>query len=55
MEYKKRRKKLMDGVHWKVLFYVGLGILAGLVLNNTISGFANPILGAAKISVSLAG
>lgn len=43
----------MDSTHFKVFLWVGLGVLAGLVLNSTISGFLDPILSPAKISVAL--
>jgi hypothetical protein len=42
-------------MNWKVLFYLGLGVFAAIALNNTIAGFANPLLSSLKLSVSLNG
>ncbi len=38
----------------KTMLWVGLGVLAGLVLNSTIAGFVDPILANVKLSVALA-
>jgi hypothetical protein len=40
-------------MNWKVMFYIGLGVLAAFALNNTIAGFVNPLLTPVKLSVSL--
>jgi hypothetical protein len=42
-------------MQWKVMFYIGVGIVLAIALNNTIAGFVNPILAPAKLSVSLSG
>lgn len=42
-------------MNWKVLLWLGIGIFAAIALNNTIAGFANPVLSPLKLSVSLNG
>jgi hypothetical protein len=42
-------------MHWKTALYLGLGVALGLALNNTISGFVNPVLAQAKLSVAVNG
>lgn len=40
-------------MNWKVVFWLGVGVFAALALNNTISGFVNPLLTPLKLSVSV--
>lgn len=40
-------------MQWKVMFYIGVGVVLAIALNNTIAGFVNPILSPVKLSVSL--
>lgn len=42
-------------MHLKTALYLGLGVFAGLALNNTIAGFINPILASVKLSVAVSG
>jgi hypothetical protein len=40
-------------MHWKTAMYLGIGVALGLALNNTIGGFANPLLANLKLSVAV--
>ena len=38
---------------YKTWFYVGLGIIAGMAINNQIASVLDPVLANVKLSVSL--